>query len=239
MLRGNMSKFSLKFIRLLLVLTGVLFMLASCETTTSTTAPRENYFDIYYLDSVVVDFTEIAGPMHVSEIETSFRKASLANGTLANVGQRFSVAYRNARDQYLNDQIAIAIKGQVKNEIGKLFKGTKPAAMKVVIDSVFIRSRGNLASLTGTTVIRNGVRMPNKNQLIAGIELVDPVVGLPIDLILKAKTEAENSVVSFNGGGIEQFGQSKRMNQFASDWVKIVAQEMQRTATGGNRSIYY
>ena len=234
-----MSKFSIKFIRLLLVLTGVSFILTSCETTTSTTAPRENYFDIYYLDSVVVDFTEITGPMHVAEIETNFRKASLANGTLANVGQRFSGTYRNARDQYLNDQIAIAIKGQVKNEIGKMFKGTKPAVMKVVVDSVFIRSRGNLASLTGTTVIRDGVRMPDKNQLIAGIELVDPIVGLPIDLILKAKTEAENSVVLFNGGGIEQFGQSKRVNQFANNWAKIVAQEMQRTATGGNRSIYY
>lgn len=208
-------------------------LLSGCESTSTRNVP--DYRDIYYLDKIIIDFEVAKEPMHVAEIETAYRKQSLADGSLSQIGQRFTGRYRDAKQKFLYDQIAIALEGQVRAHIGKDFKGQKPATLRVVIDNVFMRAHLDLAAMTGTQVTINGVARPTENQMIARIELSDEAAGVPIDLLMQIR--ATNNGVTL-GGSRETFGPFKRTNNLARNWAMLAAQRIDHSAKGIDNTIF-
>jgi hypothetical protein len=221
-------------LRTIIVMMGFSLVLSACETTTSSTGP--SYFNTYQIAQIDINFDGAIEPMHVADIETAYRKSKLGTAELSRVGQRFSRDYQDAKRQALYAGIEAHIRPHARDQLAAKFVGSRGAKATIYVKNTFIRSRTNLAALTGTIVTINGVQSPDQSQLIASLLITDLETGFPIAEIDDVKVTDDGSVTILGGSKPPNYGSFFRLNRLAFDWAQLVVQRLGNT--GSNYSSF-
>lgn len=199
-------------------------VLSACETTTSSSSV--SYFNTYQIAQIDIRFDNAVEPMHVADIETAYRKSKLGTAELSRVGQRFSRNYQDGKRQALYAGIEAHIRPHARDQLNAKFVGSRGAKATIYVKNTFIRSRTNLAALTGTIVTINGVQSPDQSQLIASLILTDLETGFFIAEVDDVKVTDDGAVTILGGSKPPNYGSSVRLNRLAFEWVQLSIQRI-------------
>lgn len=199
-------------------------VLSACETTTSSSSV--SYFNTYQIAQIDIRFDNAVEPMHVADIETAYRKSKLGTAELSRVGQRFSRNYQDGKRQALYAGIEAHIRPHARDQLNAKFVGSRGAKATIYVKNTFIRSRTNLAALTGTIVTINGVQSPDQSQLIASLILTDLETGFSIAEVDDVKVTDDGAVTILGGSKPPNYGSSVRLNRLAFEWVQLAIQRI-------------
>lgn len=199
-------------------------VLSACETTTSSSSV--SYFNAYQIAQIDIRFDNAVEPMHVADIETAYRKSKLGTAELSRVGQRFSRNYQDGKRQALYAGIEAHIRPHARDQLNAKFVGSRGAKATIYVKNTFIRSRTNLAALTGTIVTINGVQSPDQSQLIASLILTDLETGFSIAEVDDVKVTDDGAVTILGGSKPPNYGSSVRLNRLAFEWVQLAIQRI-------------
>ncbi|MEP2979076.1 MAG: hypothetical protein ABJO86_06295 [Lentilitoribacter sp.] len=216
-------------LRTIIVMMCFSLVLSACETTSSSSGP--SYFNTYQIAQIDINFDGAIEPMHVADIETAYRKSKLGTAELSRVGQRFSRDYQDGKRQALYGGIGAHIRPHARDQLNSKFVGSTAAKATIYVKNTFIRSRTNLAALTGASVTINGVRSPDQSQLIASLIISDLQTGFPIAEVDDVKVTDDGSVTILGGSKPPNYGSSVRLNRLSFDWAQLAVQRLGNTGT--------
>lgn len=211
-------------LRTIIVMMCFALVLSACETTTSSSSV--SYFNTYQIAQIDIRFDNAVEPMHVADIETAYRKSKLGTAELSRVGQRFSRNYQDGKRQALYAGIEAHIRPHARDQLNAKFVGSRGAKATIYVKNTFIRSRTNLAALTGTIVTINGVQSPDQSQLIASLILTDLETGFSIAEVDDVKVTDDGAVTILGGSKPPNYGSSVRLNRLAFEWVQLAIQRI-------------
>jgi hypothetical protein len=213
----------------LLALTAA--VLSACETVPVTEQP--NPLEQFQLTQISFDFSRAERPLLVADLDGQISQ-QVSSTTLGAIGTRFGVVNQDDRQLSLEQAISANVEPHVRDALGPMMRGQRPARAVVSIRSVFIRSRVGLQQLTGAQVFINGQKRPDNAQFIASVVVYDVATGIPVAMAGPI-TRTDDGAITIAGGGPKapSYGASARLNQLAFEFAQGAANVIRREAATG------